>query len=242
MDELYYILYFDRAERSENYPHDIILKALESFDSALFEFNTNIDHHIDLQYSNNFKETDYYPGLIPTLISNDLRLYRKYRNVFTESEFHAYCIDGPKKETIDRNKHLQFISDCSSLGGVYGEQTFAHFLRIKEGMYQEARMYVKSDYWDEEATGNRYEIEVESGWKTEKVKKTFCVIESKKISDKKYINTLINENNPSRLYMLVTDSFNEIGKTDKLDMSQLEVEEKGKKGDKTVFILNFKKS
>lgn len=223
MDELYYISFFDKAFLSLNYPHDITLKALESYGDAIEVIN-EIDHDLDIEYCNNFLDEKYNSTTIPFLVTNDLRLYKKYRNAFTEVEFNAYCVDWPEEKAHGRNDYLNYISRNSRLGGGYGEITFEHFLNIKKGVYQEAYMFRTYKTWDEEATGNRYKMEDNSGWKTVKKSKSFTIKDSQKVGENLFKNILVNGNNPNREYVLYTDRLNEIAKTAKIDLSMFEFE------------------
>lgn len=153
----------DVSHNSGNYPNDIRLKKILDFESAIEfieqEYNVLSDFPIDSKKWNE-----------PILITNDNLLYLKYKNVFNSDEFKSFCIDsslfGNQIEKLPLKNRV--IAYQSNLTGKYGQETFEHFLKIKENFYKEAYMYkrYRSSFADEN-TGAEYEYDEEYGWKTE---------------------------------------------------------------------------
>ena len=103
----------------------------------------------------------------PFLISNNPVLNKKYRNVFSEEEFKAYCIYssmfGNEIEKLSlENQIIAIRSNCNA-----GKALYEHFQNIIKGKYSKAYMYEKVDTHIEEDTGYQYDVPTESGWKTE---------------------------------------------------------------------------
>lgn len=162
MNRHFYITYQNRAENSNNYPFDIILESLESYNIAEYYISKFFDHRNN---SNSLSIPDYKE---PLIITNDIRLHLKYRNVFNFDEFFSYCVNSSKTESelLKLPLNLKYIAFTSKLSGDFGITVFNHFKNIVEGIYKTAYMYTKYAEWTDEENGNTYSYEDEEGWRT----------------------------------------------------------------------------
>jgi Leucine-rich repeat (LRR) protein len=137
MDRLYYIIYEDRAIYSGKPSQDINLEKLENYDIA--------EHYIlkVYKYLNDRNIFSAPPFIQPILITNDARLFLKYRNAYQHSEFHQFCMDRGNKLPA-----------------------FKHYENILKGTYNSAQMYVRYANWTDEENGRTYRYEDEEGWMT----------------------------------------------------------------------------
>jgi hypothetical protein len=142
METEFYVLLNNRAVESGYYPYYFELQKLPNYDTALQYYKENVTI---------FGE-DTIVDLKPILITNNQNLYRQYRHILSENEFKLFCADS--------------LLGYKCVEEYIGVEIFSHFTNIKNGEYNRAYQSISHEVWDEDKTGNSYEIESNNGWKT----------------------------------------------------------------------------
>jgi len=133
MKYFYYISILDKAPYTENYPHDYVIEKIKSYTLANFL--------IEDDFSDLFKYNNEYDPFIqtPRIVTNDPRLYLKYRCVLSEEEF---------KKNVFNNEIIQHVGNIIS------------------GKYNKAFMVRKYENWIDENGYSREWVQ-DAGWKTD---------------------------------------------------------------------------
>ena len=160
MNRLYYILYLDKGENYELISHLIFLEKLENYYIAE-------QYILDYYKGGNFIKSFNLPSVEPILITNDARLFLKYRSVFNFEEFYQFCLNSSQNidEIQKLPSNLQHIASTSILDPFYGRQTIKYFQNIIDGVCNSANNFYKISQYIDEDTGNSYEMLGEEGWK-----------------------------------------------------------------------------
>lgn len=154
--QLYYITFLNRAEQSGKFPYDIQMGCLDDYDIAERYYQNQF--HFSYDYVHVANITNFQP----ILITNDSRLFLKYRFVFPEYHFKLFCNDY---ENFDSLTYEEKGLVTRGIKGEHGITTYRHFQKIVQGEGKFAYQFSEMETWHEEETGNSYTQEIHSGWK-----------------------------------------------------------------------------
>ena len=89
----------------------------------------------------------------PLLITNDERLYLKFRHAYSFEEFKKFCKELPE-----------------------GESILNAFEQLCQGAGNSAYKSYSTERWTDEDTGQTYSLDYDNGWKVEKIATTNSII------------------------------------------------------------------
>jgi hypothetical protein len=128
MDDYIYFSFIDLCEHTLRYPCDIRIERLESIEIAYYYYQREVPQQLA-------DET-------PIIITNDRRLFLRFRHIFSIEEFGLFC----KKIT-------------------FGESVYAAFQTLVSGQYTCARQSYSRDSYLDEDTGASISMTHDNGWK-----------------------------------------------------------------------------
>lgn len=223
----YYISYRDCYDLSGRSP-DIELELLQNIDDARELIASWTSDYFSWSY-------EYEPNVLePIIITNDPRLFLKYRVAFCENEFKNWC----KFKVVSKNNksyYFNLVSDenghSNSNNGLsrgVGEEIYNQFINILNGEYDYARnSYTYDSVYDDDTGNFMGEFINNNGWETRKLDLKFS--EDKNIqwwlelSDKwkKIFNRISNQ--PFYIDKPYENSINQIVNLDKIKISDAEL-------------------
>lgn len=123
---------------------------------------------IELYYNDKFFLLNKRYIYMPVLITNDERLYKKYKNVYSEKDFYAFSITAfkPDIEKLDIDPYIKLIAVNSAINRLFNRELYHHFKLIIQGKCNKAIMLETANYDYDYETGKRYDFAGNIIWKT----------------------------------------------------------------------------